>query len=69
MSSALHPPSSGSRETYGNFDLIKRVKLDFTDVTVSSWRSRVTGLSVVHLDYEGTLSHNPFSRASYSLGY
>lgn len=55
MSSALHPPPSGSRETYGNFDLIKRVKLDFTDVTVSSWRSRVTGLSVVHLDYEAPI--------------
>ena len=58
MSSALHPPNpsvpaSGSRETFGNFDLIRRVKLDFTDVTVSSWRSRVTGLNVVHLDYEG----------------
>jgi hypothetical protein len=52
MSSALHPPNR-SRETFGNFDLIKRVKLDFTDVTVSRWQSRVTGLSVVHLDYEG----------------
>ncbi|KAG6877636.1 hypothetical protein C0993_005345 [Termitomyces sp. T159_Od127] len=40
-------------ESYGNFDLVKRVKLDFTDVTVSKWRSRITGLSVVHLDYEG----------------
>jgi len=42
-----------SSQSFGNFDLIKRVKLDFTDVTVSKWRSRVTGLSVVHLDYEG----------------
>lgn len=41
--------------TSGNFDLIKRVKLDFTDVTVSKWRSRVTGLTVVHLDYNGEL--------------
>ncbi|KAG6845767.1 hypothetical protein H0H87_003821 [Tephrocybe sp. NHM501043] len=40
-------------ESYGNFDLVKRVKLDFTDVTVSKWRSRKSGLSVVHLDYEG----------------
>ncbi|KAG6911895.1 hypothetical protein DXG01_000142 [Tephrocybe rancida] len=40
-------------DSYGNFDLVKRVKLDFTDVTVSKWRSRKTGLSVVHLDYEG----------------
>ncbi|KAG6888680.1 hypothetical protein C0995_006670 [Termitomyces sp. Mi166 len=42
-------------ESFGNFDLLKRVKLDFTDVTVSKWRSRTTGLSVVHLDYEGKL--------------
>jgi len=42
-----------THETYGNFDLVKRVKLNFTDVTVSKWRSRVTGLSIVHLDYEG----------------
>lgn len=40
-------------EKYGNFDLLQRVKLDFTDVVVSKWRSRVTGLSVVHLDYDG----------------
>ncbi len=40
-------------ERYGNFDLLQRVKLDFTDVTVSKWRSRVTGLSIVHLDYDG----------------
>jgi hypothetical protein len=46
------PPSDVS-EKHGNFDLVKRVKLDFTDVVVSKWKSRVTGLSVVHLDYEG----------------
>ncbi len=40
-------------ESFGNFDLVRRVKLDFTDVVVSKWRSRVTGLSVVHLDYTG----------------
>jgi hypothetical protein len=40
-------------DSYGNFDLVKRVKLDFTPVTVSKWKSRVTGLTVVHLDYEG----------------
>jgi hypothetical protein len=40
-------------EKFGNFDLVRRFKLDFTDVTISKWRSRITGLSVVHLDYEG----------------
>jgi hypothetical protein len=54
MSSALRPPSSStSPETFGDFDLIKRVKLDYSEITVSSWRSRVTGLNVVHLDHEG----------------
>lgn len=40
-------------ETFGNFDLLKRVKLDYTDVVISKWQSRVTGLSVVHVDFEG----------------
>ena len=39
---------------FGNFDLVKNFKLDYADITVSKWRSRVTGLSVVHLDYSGT---------------
>jgi hypothetical protein len=50
---ALHPPSSTSPEKFENFDLIERVKLGVADITVSSWRSRVTGLRVVHLDYDG----------------
>src|ERR1700741_3044910 len=49
-----HPPSSSApRESYGNFDLVERVKLAGFDITVSSWLSRITGLKVVHLDYEG----------------
>jgi hypothetical protein len=44
------------KESFQNFDLVKRIKLDYTDVTVSKWRSRVTGLTVVHLDYEGAPS-------------
>ena len=40
-------------ETHGNFDLVKRFKLDFADIHVSKWRSRISGLSVVHLDYDG----------------
>ncbi|KAH8114464.1 Metalloenzyme, LuxS/M16 peptidase-like protein [Phellopilus nigrolimitatus] len=42
-------------ETYGNFDLIQRVKLDITDVVLTKWRSRITGLSIVHLDYESPI--------------
>lgn len=40
-------------ESFGNFDLVKRVKLDYTAVEVSKWRSRDSGLSIVHIDYEG----------------
>ncbi|GLB36235.1 putative insulinase (Peptidase family M16) [Lyophyllum shimeji] len=46
---------SDAPEPYGNFDLIRRVKLDFTDVVVSKWRSRNTGLTVVHLDYDAPI--------------
>ena len=42
-----------SDASYGNFDLVKRVSVDKTKIVVSKWRSRVTGLSVVHIDYEG----------------
>jgi hypothetical protein len=56
ISAMSSPNSSSPSESFQNFDLIKRVKLDFTDVTVSKWKSRVTGLSVIHLDYEGAPS-------------
>ncbi|TFK30528.1 cytoplasmic protein [Coprinopsis marcescibilis] len=46
--------------TFGNFDLVKQLKLDFTDVTVHKWRSRVTGLSVIHLDYEAPIMNGYF---------
>jgi len=48
---------NGKPETFGNFDLVKRVELDYTDVVISKWQSRVTGLSVVHLDFEGGGNH------------
>jgi hypothetical protein len=41
-----------SAESFGNYELIKRVELDFTDVVVSKWKSSVTGLTVIHVDYE-----------------
>ncbi|KAI0691326.1 Metalloenzyme, LuxS/M16 peptidase-like protein [Cytidiella melzeri] len=50
-----------SHETkYGNFDLVKTVKLDYADILVSKWRSRVTGLSVVHLDYAAPIVNGYF---------
>ncbi|PPQ88654.1 hypothetical protein CVT25_010230 [Psilocybe cyanescens] len=47
-------------ETFGNYDLVKRVKLDFTDVVVSKWKSRETGLTVIHLDYEAPIVNGYF---------
>ncbi|KAH9486850.1 hypothetical protein JR316_0000915 [Psilocybe cubensis] len=47
-------------ESFGNYDLIKRVKLDFTDVVVSKWKSRETGLTVIHLDYEAPIVNGYF---------
>jgi hypothetical protein len=52
-SPVLPGPSETGKETFGDFDLINRVEIGYSKVTVSSWRSRVTGLSVVHLDYDG----------------
>ncbi|KAG9314439.1 Metalloenzyme, LuxS/M16 peptidase-like protein [Chiua virens] len=46
--------------SFGNFDLLQRIKLDYTDVVVSKWRSRVSGLSLVHLDYEAPLINGYF---------
>jgi len=46
-------PSSMLSESFGNFDLIKRVDVSYSPIRVSKWRSRVTGLTVVHIDYEG----------------
>jgi hypothetical protein len=46
-------PEADRPTTFGNFDHVKRFKLDFSDIEVSKWQSRVTGLSVVHMDYDG----------------
>ncbi|KAI0036602.1 Metalloenzyme, LuxS/M16 peptidase-like protein [Vararia minispora EC-137] len=56
--------SLATSRPYGNFDLVKRVKLDFTPVTVSKWKSRVTGLTVVHLDYEAPIVNGYFTVAT-----
>jgi hypothetical protein len=57
-------PMSDATESHGNFDLVKRIKLDYTDVVVSKWRSRKTGLTVVHMDYEGGILHQRIERHS-----
>jgi len=47
-------------ESFGNFDLVKRLKLDFADIIVSKWKSRVSGLSIVHLDYDAPIVNGYF---------
>ncbi|OJA10818.1 hypothetical protein AZE42_00264 [Rhizopogon vesiculosus] len=54
------PVADDNFRAFGNFDLVKRVKLDYTDVVVSKWQSRVTGLTIVHLDYEAPLVNGYF---------
>lgn len=44
------------QQTYKNFDLVTTFKTPFADINVSKWRSRVSGLSVVHLEYDGEYS-------------
>ncbi|KAJ4486251.1 Metalloenzyme, LuxS/M16 peptidase-like protein [Lentinula aciculospora] len=51
---------STAPQVYGNFDLIQNFKLDFADVVVSKYRSRVTGLSIVHIDYEAPIVNGYF---------
>lgn len=62
------PSSAKPSEAYGNFDLIAKTKLDYTDVLISKWKSRETGLSVVHLDYEGTPHHRMITFGTISCG-
>ncbi|KAJ6503445.1 Metalloenzyme, LuxS/M16 peptidase-like protein [Mycena vitilis] len=56
--------ASVAPQKFGNFDLVKSIKLGFTDVQVSKWRSRVTGLSIVHLDYEAPIVNGYFAVAT-----
>ncbi|KAI6047558.1 Metalloenzyme, LuxS/M16 peptidase-like protein [Pisolithus marmoratus] len=46
--------------SFGNFDLVKRMEMRHSDTVVSKWQSRVTGLTVVHLDYEAPLVNGYF---------
>jgi len=55
-------PSPNLPNKFGNFDLIRTEKLGLADIAVSKYQSRETGLTVVHLDYEGTWSTYPRER-------
>ena len=49
---------------FGNFDLLTKFHIQSTHTVVSKWRSRKTGLSIVHLDYDGACWHD--SRMSWT---
>ncbi|KDQ20880.1 hypothetical protein BOTBODRAFT_26896 [Botryobasidium botryosum FD-172 SS1] len=45
-----------TNEAVGNFVLVEHFKLKYADeITVSKWRSRESGLTVVHLDYSAPI--------------
>jgi hypothetical protein len=46
--------SSEYLESVGNFRRIARVQ-PTTEVVITKWRSEITGLRVVHIDYESAL--------------
>ncbi|KLO20262.1 hypothetical protein SCHPADRAFT_817077 [Schizopora paradoxa] len=48
-------------KSFGNFDLVRRDVLGFSDITVSRWRSRESGLTVIHLDYEAPIVKGYFT--------
>ncbi|KAF8560437.1 hypothetical protein OG21DRAFT_1531918 [Imleria badia] len=54
------PISNDPFSSFGNFDLVQHFQLDYTDVVVSKWRSRASGLTLVHLDYEAPLINGYF---------
>ncbi|KAG8804325.1 hypothetical protein FRC16_009538 [Serendipita sp. 398] len=48
----------------GNFKLTKKIKLNYTDVVITQWRSEETGLKIVHVDYEGPIINGYFAVAT-----
>ncbi|CAG8642168.1 2676_t:CDS:2, partial [Acaulospora colombiana] len=51
-------------DTIGNFRLTQKIKLNYTDVTITKWQSQQTGLRVVHVDYEGPIINGYFAVAT-----
>jgi len=53
-------------EWVGNFELLGQTSLNDTDATITRWRSKETGLKVVHVDYEGPIVKGYFAVATES---
>ncbi|KAM0746680.1 hypothetical protein T439DRAFT_106938 [Meredithblackwellia eburnea MCA 4105] len=52
--------ASGNLGGNGNFDLLQRFKLESADITVELWRSRVTGLKLLHANPDGAIIDGHF---------
>lgn len=47
-------PAVNGVQSYGNFDLLQRIEVESAESVIEEWRSRTTGLTVVHIDYDST---------------
>ncbi|KIM20884.1 hypothetical protein M408DRAFT_30019 [Serendipita vermifera MAFF 305830] len=56
--------NTSTSESVGDFHLLKRIALNYTDVTITKWRSEKTGLRVIHVDYEGPIINGYFAVAT-----
>ncbi|KAG8742736.1 hypothetical protein FRC12_015287 [Ceratobasidium sp. 428] len=62
----LPPSMTISPETFdtSNFELLQRVKVDYADIELTKWRSKKTGLTVVHVDYDAPIVKGYFVLAT-----
>ncbi|QRV76246.1 Zinc metalloprotease [Ceratobasidium sp. AG-Ba] len=47
-----------------NFELLQRVKVDYADIELTKWRSKKTGLTVLHVDYDAPIVKGYFVLAT-----
>ncbi|KAF8337466.1 Metalloenzyme, LuxS/M16 peptidase-like protein [Cantharellus anzutake] len=57
LTSATTMPRSQNemKTSLGSFDLLQRIKVDNSEVVISRWQSRESGLTVVHVDYDAPI--------------
>jgi hypothetical protein len=56
-------------DSIGNFELLKRITLNYTGVTITKWRSKDTGLKIVHVGYEGPIINSYFAVATENMHF
>ncbi|KAG9076542.1 hypothetical protein FS749_011635, partial [Ceratobasidium sp. UAMH 11750] len=62
----LSPSMTIPTETFdtSSFELLQRVKVDYADIELTKWRSKKTGLTVVHVDYDAPIVKGYFVLAT-----